>query len=383
MNRQSVLIGASLIAIALGLYFTINYFLTGQYIVSTDNAYVRADITSVSAKSTAYVSAISVADNTKVPQGTILLKLDPQDSDARMLFAQASLAQAEANLARARAQAASSAGSVRRAEATLLSQLNVVEEAKAATLAAEATRSVAAADRNRIAGLAQQGFVAPSRIDSADAAAKASSAQVVQAQAAVAVQLAQTGVLKAARDSSISDERAAIASIASAEASVEAARATLQAARNDLSYTEIRSPVAGLVANRTVQIGQLVSPGQLLLAIVPLDQVYVVANFKETQIGKLKPGLKVTFKVDAFPSEQVTGRLVSVSPASGSQFSLLPTDTATGNFTKITQRVPVRIAIDEAWRAKEFLRPGMSVVATVDIRESKALDPEGNRVSTQ
>ena len=280
----------------------------------------------------------------------------------------------------------------------------MVVQAQASLRAAEAANQVAEADRGRFAALSKQGFVSQARMDQVDAQASAAAARVAEARAAVAVSRQQVAVLSASRSKSSNDVgsagagalgaqsgaesaaakaqaaaagavsgRSAIgsaeASIQAADAAVLAAQARLDAAKLGQGYAQVTAPVSGVVANRTVQVGQLVRPGTIMMALVPLDQVYVVANFKETQIGKLAPGQKVTFKVDAFPDQKVTGTIESVAPASGSQFSLLPTDTATGNFTKIVQRVPVRILIDPEWRAKGILRPGLSTVVDVDTRK--------------
>jgi len=383
MNRRIALTALFGLVAVVVLFFAFQWFSKGRFEIATNNAYIRADITLVAAKSDAFVRSIKVIDNTKVMAGAVLVELDPQDSDARVALARANLSAAEANLARAQAMANSSVASVRSAEAQITLQGDIVAEARAAVAAAQAQKAVAVADRSRFASLAKQGYLAPSRLESADASAKARAAQLAQAEAAVAAQSAQVQVYQAARDKTAADAGAANAAVASSLAAVEAAKAALQTALNDRGYTEVRAPVTGLAANRTVQPGQLVRPGMQLMAIVPLDQVFVVANFKETQIEQLQPGQKVRFKVDAFPDLVVTGRVESLSPASGSQFSLLPTDTATGNFTKITQRVPVRISVDPEWRNKEILRPGMSVHAVVDIRGEMASKPTAAKVATK
>jgi membrane fusion protein (multidrug efflux system) len=439
MNRKKILttIGG---VVGLGALWAIgSWLLVGRYHISTDNAYVRADITMVAAKTEGYVRKIDAHDNAKVLTGASLVILDPRDSEASVMAAEADLARANAEAARARAEArriaseanrmgaeavASAAGARQavalanqaRAEARgrtlsvavateqVATQSDLVVQAQASLRAAEAANQVAEADRGRFAALAKQGFVSQARMDQVEAQASAAAARVAEARAAVAVSRQQVAVLSASRSKSSNDVgsagagalgaqsgaesaaaraqaaaagavsgRSAIgsaaASIQAADAAVLAAQARLDAAKLGQGYTQVTAPISGVVANRTVQVGQLVRPGTIMMALVPLDQVYVVANFKETQIGKLAPGQKVSFKVDAFPNQRVTGTIESVAPASGSQFSLLPTDTATGNFTKIVQRVPVRIMIDPEWREKGILRPGLSAVVDVDTRK--------------
>jgi membrane fusion protein, multidrug efflux system len=436
MNKKSIfsLIGLSVLLVAAWIGW--NWFSQGRWVVKTDNAYVRADITMIAAKAEGYVREIAVTDNAQVQVGDTLIKLDPRDSDVTIATAEADLAAAIAGASRARAEArrigfdaqrmaaeASAANSsaqqaaalarqanseansralsVNVASAQVVAQSDAVAQAQASLRAAEANAAVAAADRGRYAALAARGYVSQARMDQVEAGARASAAKVAEARAAIVVARQQVAVLSATRAKTSSDAGSAgagaagavsgaqgafararasaagaqsgqtatgtaLAAIAAADAAVQAARARLDGARLGQSYGSLTAPVAGSIANRTVQVGQLVRPGAILMAIVPLDRVYVTANFKETQIGKLSHGQPVTLKIDAYPNEKVTGTIDSLAPASGSQFSLLPTDTATGNFTKIVQRVPVRIAIDPQWRGKGFLRPGLSVTAEVN-----------------
>jgi membrane fusion protein, multidrug efflux system len=448
MNKKYIFMGVGLMAAGLAAFQGWNWWDHGRFIVKTDNAYVRADITMIAAKTEGYVRAVSVADNAKVQVGDALLQLDPRDSDITIAAAEADLAGAMAGAARARAEArrissdaqrmaaeASAASSGARQAAAIARQASaearsrslsvgvasaqveagsdVILQAQASLSAAEAARSVASADQGRYGALASRGYVSQARMDQVNAQARAADAKVAEARAAVAVARQQVAVLAASRAKTSSDVGSAgagadgaqsgaqgaiaraqasaaaarsgqtaigsaMASISAADAAVQAARARLDNARLGQGYGSVTAPVAGQIANRTVQVGQLVRPGAILMAIVPLDQVFVIANFKETQIGRLSVGQAVTLKVDAFPGEKITGTIDSLAPASGSQFSLLPTDTATGNFTKIVQRVPVRIAIDPHFRALGFLRPGLSVTAEVDTqnkpRQSVALN---------
>jgi membrane fusion protein, multidrug efflux system len=438
MNKKIIMgaVGASVLFFA--AWQGNNWYQHGRWIVETDNAYVRADITMIAAKSEGYVREIAVGDNARVQAGDVLVRMDGRDSDVLISSAEADLAGAIANVAKARAEvrrvasdaqrmaaeaqaavsgaaqaasvarqasadATSRALSVNVASAQVVAQSDVVAQAQAALRAAEANSAVASADRGRYQALAGRGFVSQARLDQVEANARAAGAKVAEARAAITVARQQVAVLLASRVKSSSDAGAAgagaagarsgadsalararasqagavsgqtaigsaNAAVGAADAAVQAARARLEGARLNQNYGVLTAPIAGQIANRTVQVGQLVRPGAILMAVVPLDQVFVIANFKETQIGKLSHGQVVTLKIDAFPDQKVTGAIDSLAPASGSQFSLLPTDTATGNFTKIVQRVPVRIAIDPQFRNLGFLRPGLSVTAQVNTR---------------
>lgn len=369
MNRRTlILAGAAGVALVGTLVFGWRWWTQGRFEVATDNAYIRADITHVSAKVEGYVRAVHAADNVQVAAGAPLITLEPADYDALLARARADVARAEAEAARAAADAQARQATVAGAGEQVALQTDLAREAQAGIAAARASRALATADERRLATLAERGFLSPARLDQARAQAEVGDAGLRRAQAASAAQAEQIAVAAAARTRAEADAEAAGAAALAAQATLASARAALEAATLTRGYAEMRAPVAGVVANRTVQVGQLVRPGALLLAIVPLDQTFVVANFKETQIARLQPGQAVHLKVDAFPDLAVTGRVESLAPTSGAQFSLLPTDTATGNFTKITQRVPVRIAIDPEWRAKGVLRPGLSVTATVIAR---------------
>jgi membrane fusion protein, multidrug efflux system len=436
MKKNLILGGLACAGIVGALIVGWNWYDHGRWIVETDNAYVRADITMISAKTEGYVRSINVADNARVQAGDLLIQLDQSDSDIAIAMAQANLSGAIAQAARARSEAqrmasdarrlsaeANAAGSVASqaastarqanseaqsralsvgvASAQVIAQADIVEQAQASLRAAQANSEVASADRGRYQTLATKGFVSAARMDQIEAQARAANAKVAEARAAVTVARQQVAVMSASRAKSSSDAGtagagaagaqsgaqgalararasqagaqsgqsaigSAVAAISAADAQVQAARAQLDGARLGQGYGALSAPISGEIANRSVQVGQLVRPGAILMAIVPLDRVFVMANFKETQIGKLAIGQPVTLRIDAYPEQKVTGTIDSLAPASGSQFSLLPTDTATGNFTKIVQRVPVRIAIDPQWRSKGFLRPGLSVTAQVN-----------------
>ncbi len=321
---------------------------------TTDNAYVRADITPVAAKVEGYVARLMVEDNQRVKAGQVLMIIEPADLEAKVAKAEADVANAEANLETLIA-ARRSAG------AELGAQSGVIGQAAANVAAAQATAARAAADERRFAELAARGWTTKARLDQARAEAGAARAAVVAAQASVAAQRGNAGALAAGT-------ARADAAIAAGQAQVRAARAALATAKLDLTRTVVRAPVDGVVGNRAVRPGQLVRAGQQLLAVVPMQQAYVVANFKETQLEKMKVGQRVDLHLDAYPSLTLAGRIESVAPASGAQFALIPTDSATGNFTKIVQRVPVKIAVEKDGLAAQLLRPGLSVEATVNTR---------------
>ena len=351
-RRKRILGGAGALLLLAGAGLGYQYTTVWAHQETTDNAYVRADITPVAAKVEGYVARLAVSDNQRVKAGEVLMVIEAADYQARV-------AKAEADLANARASLQTAVAGRRSAGAELGAQTGVIGQASANVASAEATATRAAADEARFSELAARGWTTRARLDQARAEAKAARAGVIAARAAVSAQQGQAGALAAGT-------ARADAGIAAARAQVQAAEAALQTAKLDLQRTIIRAPVDGVVGNRAVREGQLVRPGQALLAIVPMTESYVVANFKETQLEKMKVGQPVELEVDAYPGLTVHGRVDSLSPASGAQFALIPTDSATGNFTKIVQRVPVKIAVEKDGLAAQLLRPGLSVEVTVD-----------------
>lgn len=352
--RRFILPAIGGLAALAALWAGTDWLLTGRYEISTDYANVRANITTVAAKVQGYVESIHVVDNQTVKAGDLLLTIEANDYRAR-------LAEAEAALLQANAQVAARAAAVDAALGRSASQRDLLAEARAAAEAADATADLSASDAKRFAELAEQGWYPRARAESAATQERAARAQSSQAAAGVTAsrsQLAtsQSAVLQARQE------------LAAAEAAVAAAQARVETAQLDLGRTQIRAPVDGVIANRTVSTGQLLSPGQIALAVVPVADAYVIANFKETQIAKMRPGQPVAIHIDAYPDMKLTGRIDSLAPATGSTFSLMPQDTATGNFTKIVQRVPVRIALDEEALATGLLRAGLAVEATVSVK---------------
>ncbi|OYD84123.1 HlyD family secretion protein [Azospirillum tabaci] len=338
--RKIVLSGVAVAALVGGGYAGWEWWTEGRFFESTDNAYVHSDITVVSPKVSAYVRDVRVAENQQVAAGDVLAVLDDQDFRAKV-------AEAEANVAAQKA----ALGTI---DSKLQLQKAIIDQAAASVASAEAEQRRAQQDFDRTRALASDSWASRQKFETADADLRKATAETARSRAALVAEQDQVGVLNASRSET--------------DARLRQAEAALQTARNDLNNTVIRAPVDGVVGNRGVQVGQYARPGVQLLSLVPLPDVYVVANFKETQLARMRPGQPVTVEVDAYPDKHLLGRVESFAPASGSQFSLLPPENATGNFTKIVQRVPVRIALPRDSALSGLLRPGLSVVAEVDTR---------------
>lgn len=316
------------------------WWTTGRFLVSTDDAYVRADITLLAAKVSGYVVDVLVSNNQDVKAGDVIARIDGGDYRLALDAARGKEKTQLAALERIGHQADAARAAV--------------EQARAQIPAAEADLVRSRADLDRQNKLAQRDYASQQKLELARADSARAEGAVMGARAGLASATANVAVL--------------IAQKGEAEAVLNEYRTATQKAERDLSFTEVRAPINGVIGNRAVQTGQFVQPGARLAAIVPLDEVYIDANFKETQISRLHPGQKVDITVDAYPDRHFTATVESLSPASGALFSLLPPDNATGNFTKIVQRMPVRLVIDRTEAAEHVLRPGLSVVATIDSR---------------
>ncbi|HEU4700317.1 MAG TPA: HlyD family secretion protein [Gemmatimonadales bacterium] len=329
-----------------GLGWGVTRWLHGRNHESTDNAQIDGHVTPIAPKVQAFVSRVLVDDNLHVKEGDTLVVLDDRDLRVR-------LQQAEAELATAQAAVGGTRGPGQ-AEAAVQASRAQASGASANVAAAEANYRKAQADLERIRGLAAKKIVAAQQLDAAQAAADAARAnlEAVQRQAAA----------------SGSNVAVAQAALRGAEARLEAARTAVENAKIQLGYTVITAPTAGIVAKRRVEPGELVQVGQQLMTIVPERDLWVTANMKETQMEHVNPGDAAEFTVDAYPDVTFHGKVESIAPATGARFSLLPPDNATGNFTKVVQRIPVRIAIDSADLAKYPLRPGMSVELEITTR---------------
>lgn len=317
---------------------------------STDDAYIGADLTSVAPKIRGLVGEVLVRDNQAVQRGTPLVRIDSEEFDARVAAAQADLADANANVASARAALVSLEAEFRLAAANVVASGTAIRSSLA-----EADR--ADADRRRYEALVSTGAVARRDADTYRTAA-------IEATQSAAKARAELGV--AQREADVTGARRAIleAALAKAEAQRQRASAALDLAKQDQSHTLIRAPIDGTVGNKQVRVGDYVQPGSRLLALVPMNALYVIANFKETQTRQMRIGQPVNIYVDAL-GDNLTGRVDSLAPGSGSTFALLPFEPGTGNFTKIVQRVPVRIRLDAGQSHLDALRPGLSVTTKV------------------
>ena len=371
IERRTVLIALGALLALLALWKVTDWWTTGRFEVSTNNAYVRAEITSISPRIQGYVSKIAVTDNQAVKAGDLLIVLENADGAAKLAEAQAALAQSKSDAAQARAQLAAQRNLLVSAQTQLQAQSNKLNEFAAGKDAAAADAKLAQDELERDRDLAAKGHYPQARVTTAETQTEAAKAALDQASAAIVSQRSQIALARAGISRAESDVMAAEAAVSSADARVAAAEARVASAKLDTGRAEIRAPISGIVANKTVSEGQLLNPGQQTMAIVPVDKAYVVANFKETQVARMRAGQPVELKVDAYSGLKVHGTVDSIAPASGAQFSLIPQDTATGNFTKIVQRIPVRIALSPDALETGLMRPGLSVEATVSVKPAR------------
>jgi membrane fusion protein (multidrug efflux system) len=314
-----------------------------RFLETTDNAYVEGDLSVISPRIAGYVAGIEAVENRPVRHGEVLLRLDDRDLRARVDEAAAALRSREAAIATAQSQLKVQATRIREAEATLAS----------AAAQANWTQS----DFERYSRLAERRNASEQTLGQARVDADRARAAVAAAEASLEAARDQIAVIDAAR--------------ATAEAERAMAQAALELARIDLEHATLRAPIDGVIGNKRVQVGDYLKVGQQLMTIVPLDELYVEANFKETQLAGMRVGDEVRLEVDAYPETPLTGTIESLAPASGSTFSLLPPENATGNFTKVVQRVPVRIRLPLTNPLTGLLRPGLSVVVTADRRQGR------------
>ncbi len=353
-SRQAIKRAALALATALGVAAATDfghYYLTsGRYLETTDDAYVKADSTIIAPKVSGYIAQVLVNDNQPVTAGQLLAKIDDRDFRAAPSQAEADVAAAEA--------------AVRNLEAQIALQQPIIEQGTADIAAAEANLKFAREEQARYDGLMKTGSGTVQRAQQTDAALRASTAQM---------QHAKSGLLAAERKVDVLTTQRA-----QAVAQRDRARAAEQQAALNLSYTAVTAPVDGTVGARSLRVGQFVQAGTQLMAVVPLDAVYVVANFKETQLTHVRSGQPVELTIDGFHGTRLRGHVDSLSPASGLEFALLPPDNATGNFTKIVQRVPVKIVLDDH-KLAGLLRPGMSAEPTVDTKATVVAEREARK----
>ncbi len=335
-----------------GGYEGYRWFVEGRFIVSTDDAYVKADMSTIAAKVSGYVVGVPIVDNASVTKGQVLATIDDGDYNNAVDAARARIETQDATVARIGKQ--------------IGAQNSAIDQAKAMLQSAKADAVRNAAEFDRADSLMHSSFGTQQKLDQARADRDRGVAAVANATASVNAAQAAIEVLQAQK------------------LEAQKARAELQTvldkADRDLSFTVIRAPFDGVIGNKAVQPGQYVQPGTRLLSLVPLQSAYVEANFKETQINQLKPGQKVVIKPDAYGGRNVEGVVQSIAPASGAEFSMLPPENATGNFTKIVQRMPVRITVPAEVAREGILRPGLSVVVDVHTRDEK--EPAPSLMST-
>lgn len=367
-KRRLLMVGA-VFALALGGYF--GYRILGSGEETTDDATVEAEIVPVSTRAAGQVLAVRVTDNARVKQGDVLVEIDPAEAKARAEQAEGALQAAQAQAAAADAQmeiaTAGAKGGLATSRAQVGSAEAQVNAAKAQLARAQAEAKKTEGDLARAKTLTEASAMSQAGLDAAQAAYDSAQAGLQAATAQLAA--AQNGVVVASGtldvNAPIAAKIAAAKSAAQlAHAGVTTAKAALDLAQLSLSYTTIVAPQEGTVAKLSLRPSQLVSPGQMVAQLVP-DTTYVVANFKETQVGKMQPGQRVEVELDTYPGLKLAGVVDSITPGTGSRFSLLAPDNASGNFVKVVQRVPVRIRWESA--PSVTLRPGMSAVAHVHV----------------
>lgn len=335
-NLPKIVLGILLIFMLAGALY---YFLVYRYFESTDNAYVKADVTWVSPRVSGEILQLNIENNQQVKAGQVLMRLDDRDTQARY-----QQAEAVANLKNV---------ALDMQKQSVVGQQAMIVEAQASLEAAQAEASRLSKDLARYQQLLREEVTTRQRVEAVQAQYLSAEANVKKAAAAVEAARAQLAQIQTSREQMVAD--------------VNSAQANVRLIGVDASSADVIAPVSGVIGNLGVRLGSRVNPQTRLLAIVPLDKVYVEANFKETQITDMHVGQKVSIKLDAYPDATLKGHIDSFSPASGAEFSLMPPENATGNFNKVVQRVPVKILIDRE-KGQPLIRPGLSAVVKVDLR---------------
>jgi membrane fusion protein (multidrug efflux system) len=349
-RARSRLSGARLKEAALGLALAVGifgaadyghyYWTTGRYLVTTDDAYVDAHSALIAPKVSGYISEVPVDDNQRVTAGDVIACIDPRDYQTALDQARASVAAAQSTIDTLNEQ--------------IQQQQLAVQQAQQTVASDQAALVFSQQEHQRYTALAQTGYGTVQKAQQTQADIREKQAALERDTTGIASAKKQISVLKA--------------QLAQARATLAQQQANEHQAELNLDYTTITAPFDGTAGARTVQVGQYVQPGTQLMAVVPMNAVYITANYMETQLTEVRPGQPVTINVDTFPGSVVHGRVASLSPASGQQFALLPPDNATGNFTKIVQRIPVKIELDRHDPLVGQLRPGMSVEPTIDTK---------------
>jgi len=398
-KRVGILVGvAVLLAIGAGVWW---WIAAGRE--STDDAQVDAHITPIAARIGGTVLHVPVEANQEVEAGAVLVEIDKRDYEVALERARAELADAEAAAIGARvgvpitstttsSNEVTAKGGVEGAAAAYLEAQQGVEVARTRLVTAQARQREAAAnsskatkDVERLKPLLAKDEISQQQYDAAVAAAASNTASVDSAQAQVkeaelGIRVAESRVAQASvgrqqasaqlKEAQTAPEQveASRARLAAAEAKVRQNQAMVKQAELNLEYSTVKAPVKGIVSRKGVEVGQVIQQGQPLMTVIPLDRIWITANFKETQLEEMRPGQRVKIEVDAYGGREFSGKVESLAAATGSRFSLLPPDNATGNYVKVVQRVPVRILLDEGQDPEHLLRPGMSVVPTVYTR---------------
>jgi membrane fusion protein, multidrug efflux system len=346
LKRLGICVAIGVAAVVVVVY-GYHYFTVGRYIESTDDAYVGGDITVIAPKVAGFIDQVAVTDNQRVEAGELLVKLDDRDYKAALAKAEAAADAQRATLANL--------------DATRRLQQAIIAQARAGITAADAEVNRTHDDAVRFRDLSAHSAASIQVFQKADADYKEAVAQAQKSRAAVDAAERQLDVID-------TQKRQTEAALAEATASADLARL-------NLSYTELRAPIAGVVGNRSARTGAYASIGTQLVSLVPAQGLWIDANFKESQLARMRAGLRATVTADVLPGHEFVGHVASLAPATGAEFSVLPAENATGNFTKIVQRVPVRIVLDGDASTLGRLRPGLSVSVDVDQR-ANGVDPQ-------
>lgn len=335
---KKTIIFALAVIIIIGIIVALwKYVTVWRYELSNDDAYIHADYVNISSEVSGYIIETDARDNQQVNAGHVLAKIDPAPFNLAVEQATATKSQAQANINELKAE--------------LDAQPDIIAEAQADVAASEASQQYAQKNMDRFGTLSKEGFATQQARDSAKNDLDQANDKLQISKAALIVAEKKTAILQA--------------QLEGAQAALQQAVAALDIAKFNLSRTELQAPIDGVIGNRALRLGMYARAGSQILAIVPLGETFIISNYMETNIGSIKPGQPVKISVDAFPDAELTGTVNSIAPAAGQTFALLPPDNATGNFTKIVQRIPVKITIDATDPLVNRLRPGMSVTTTI------------------